>query len=65
MQFVAGAPVAQAQVVGTADLGQLDQGDLAIGIDTRSIYAAALDWLGGPTDEILAGTYDRHGLLRT
>lgn len=64
VQFVAGAPVATAQVVGTSDLGHLDQGDLPIAVDTRSLYAAALDWLGGPTDDVLGGTYDRLGLLR-
>ena len=56
--------MAGGQVVGQADLGALDDGDLAVGIDTRSMYAAALDWLGGPTDELLGDTYDRHGLVR-
>jgi len=65
VQFVAGGPVASAQLVGQADLGQLDQGDLPIVVDTRSIYAAALDWLGGPTDEVLGASYDRLALLRT
>jgi uncharacterized protein (DUF1501 family) len=64
VQFVAGVPVASAQVIGQAELDRLDQGDLPIVIDTRSVYAAALDWLGGPTDEILGATYDRHALLR-
>ena len=64
MQFVAGAPVAAAQLVGSADLGRLDQGDLPIVIDTRSLYAASLDWLGGPTDDVLGGHYDRLGLLK-
>lgn len=62
--LLAGGGVAGGQVVGQADLGALDDGDLAVGIDTRSMYAAALDWLGGPTDELLGDTYDRHGLLR-
>jgi uncharacterized protein (DUF1501 family) len=64
VQFVAGAPVAAAQLVGSADLGRLDQGDLPIVIDTRSLYAASLDWLGGPTDDVLGGHYDRFGLLK-
>lgn len=64
VQFVAGAPVAAAQLVGSADLGRLDQGDLPIVIDTRSLYAASLDWLGGPTDDVLGGHYDRLGLLK-
>jgi len=64
VQFVAGGPVASARIVGQAQLDRLDQGDLPIVIDTRSVYAAALDWLGGPTDEVLGANYDRYGLLR-
>ncbi len=64
VQFLAGPRVAGGQVVGSADLTKLDEGDLPIGIDTRSIYAAGLDWLGGPTDEILGAHYDRHGLVQ-
>ena len=62
--LLAGGPVVGGQLVGQADLGPLDDGDLPVAIDTRSMYAAALDWLGGPTDELLGGTYDRHGLLK-
>ncbi len=62
--LLAGGGAAGGQIVGQADLGALDEGDLAVGIDTRSMYAAALDWLGGPTDELLGDTYDRHGLVR-
>ncbi len=62
--LLAGGGVAGGQVVGQADLGALDDGDLAVGIDTRSMYAAALDWLGGPTDDLLGDTYDRAGLVR-
>ena len=65
MALLAGGGVAGGQVVGQADLGALDEGDLAIGIDTRSMYAVALDWLGGPTDDLLGATYDRYGLLKT
>ena len=63
VHFLAGGRVNGGQVVGQADLAKLDSGDLPIEIDTRSVYAAALDWLGGPTDEILGGHYDRHDLL--
>ena len=63
VQFLAGAEVAGGRVVGTADLAHLDDGDLPLRIDTRSVYAAALDWLGGPTDDILGAKYDRLGLL--
>ena len=49
--------------MGQADLANLDGGDLPLEIDTRSVYAVALDWLGGPTDEILGGHFDRYGLI--
>jgi uncharacterized protein (DUF1501 family) len=62
VHFLAGGRVNGGQVVGQADLAKLDNGDLPIEIDTRSVYAAALDWLGGPTDEILGAHYDRYGL---
>jgi uncharacterized protein (DUF1501 family) len=63
VQFLAGGAVRGGRVVGSADLAHLDAGDLPMQLDTRSLYAAALDWLGGPTDEILGGHYDRLGLL--
>lgn len=62
VQFLAGAPV-RGQIVGAPGLDRLVEGDLPIDIDTRSLYAVALDWLGGPTDEILGGNFDRFGLL--
>ncbi len=65
VQFMAGPMVAGGQVVGQANLAQLDEGDVPIEIDTRSMYAAALDWMGGPTDEILGSHYDRHDLVRS
>ncbi len=63
VHFLAGGKVNGGQVVGQANLANLDGGDLPIEIDTRSVYAVALDWLGGPTDEILRGHYDRYGLV--
>lgn len=63
VQFLVG-PGVKGGVVGKADLADLDEGDLRPEIDTRSLYAAALDWLDGPTDEILGGHYDRHSLVR-
>jgi hypothetical protein len=45
------------------DLNHLSDGDLVSTIDPRSLYAAALDWLGGPTDEVLGASYDRLGLI--
>jgi uncharacterized protein (DUF1501 family) len=62
--FLAGAPVVGGRVVGEARLAALVDGDLPVVIDARSTYAAVLDWLGGPTDEVLGGSYDRLGLLR-
>lgn len=62
LQILAGRPVRGA-VIGETGLDRITAGDLPIDLDTRSVYAAALDWLGGPTDEILGGTYDRLGLL--
>lgn len=62
-QFVMGAGVRGGRVVGDAGLGALVDGDLPIGIDTRSLYAVALDWLGGPTDDVLGGSFDRYGLI--
>ncbi len=60
--FVAG-PGVKGAVVGDADLGDLVDGDLRIGVDTRSLYQLGLAWLGGPTEEVLAGRYDDLGLL--
>jgi uncharacterized protein (DUF1501 family) len=63
VQFLFGTGV-HGQIVGAPDLAHLDDGDLPVEIETRSLYAVALDWLGGPTDEILDGTFDRYDLLR-
>jgi uncharacterized protein (DUF1501 family) len=63
VQFVVG-PKVRGGVVGDLDLAALDDGDVRPQIDVRSLYAVALDWLGGPTDDILGARYDRHDLLR-
>lgn len=68
MQFISGRAVRGKQVVGVADLSHLVDGDLRSIVDTRSTYAAALDWLGGDTqltDEVLGGSFDRLGLVTT
>jgi uncharacterized protein (DUF1501 family) len=65
VQLLFGSALARSQVVGRADLANLVEGDLAVEVDTRSLYANALDWLGGPTDEILGGPFDRFDLLVT
>jgi uncharacterized protein (DUF1501 family) len=59
-----GPAVVGTQVVGHVDLGRLSDGDVAATVDPRSLYAAALDWLGGPTDEVLGSHYDRLGLIK-
>ena len=63
LAFVAGPSVAGAQVVGDVNLGSLDRGDIIPTIDTRSLYADVLDWLGGPTEEVLGGRFDSYALL--
>ena len=62
-QFVIGPEVAGGQVIGDYDFDNLSAGDIPAVLDTRSVYSAALDWLGGPTDELLDGPHDRLGLL--
>jgi uncharacterized protein (DUF1501 family) len=62
-QFLFGPEVAGGRIVGGYDFDALQQGDLPTVVDARSVYSAALDWLGGPTDELLDGPHDRLGLL--
>lgn len=62
VQFFAGRPI-QGGIIGEPGIDRQIDGDLPIDVDTRSLYAIGLDWLGGPTDEILGGTYDRLDLL--
>ena len=62
VQFVVG-PMVKGGVYGEPDLGALDDGDVAAQIDTRSLYTAALDWLGGPAGEVLGGTFDPLGVV--
>ena len=66
VHFLAGPMVADGQVVGQADLGDLVDGDLRSSIDSRSLYANALDWLSGPTgptDDVLGQHADRYSLV--
>ncbi len=63
LQFIFGPGVVGGQVAGELDLANPVNGDLPVVLDTRSVYSIALDWLGGPTDEILGGPHDRLGLL--
>jgi uncharacterized protein (DUF1501 family) len=68
VQFLVGPMVKGGQIIGQSDLGSLDEGDLKSTIDTRSLYANALDWLSGPNgpaDTVLGKSYDRFGLVTT
>ena len=62
VHFAAG-PAVHGGLHGTIDLGALADGDLAASVDTRSLYAAGLDWLGGPSAELLDGHKDTYGLI--
>jgi uncharacterized protein (DUF1501 family) len=62
-QFLAGRAVSGGRIVGDVDLGRLEAGDVPITVDTASLYAECLDWLGGPTDEILGREPERLGLV--
>lgn len=63
VQFVVG-PSVTGGVRGALDLAALDDGDLPVRIDVRSVYADVLGWLGGPVDEVLGGRYEPVGVLR-
>ncbi|MDQ3106827.1 MAG: DUF1501 domain-containing protein, partial [Actinomycetota bacterium] len=60
-QFFLGGGVRQG-AVGTVDLANLVDGDLRPTIDPRSMYAEALEWLGGPTADVV-GSYEDLGLV--
>jgi uncharacterized protein (DUF1501 family) len=62
VHFVAGRSI-RGGVHGQVDLGALVDGDVAAAVDTRSLYAAGLDWLGGPSAELLDGHTDTYQLL--
>lgn len=65
LAFLVGPSVVSSTVVGDVDLSDLADGDVRTTVDARSLYANALDWLGGPTDEILGGDWDTYGLIAT
>jgi uncharacterized protein (DUF1501 family) len=60
-QLVLGGGVHGA-LVGDVDLGDLVDGDLRPTVDPRSLFAAALTWLGGPVDGVL-DDYEDLGLV--
>jgi uncharacterized protein (DUF1501 family) len=57
VHFVAG-PAVHGGLHGSVDVANLADGDLPAAVDTRSLYAAGLDWLGGPSGELLDGHTD-------
>ena len=61
--FLLGPGVSGGQIVGTIDFGVLADGDVPIDVDARSLYANALGWLGGPTDDVLGGRWASYGLV--
>jgi len=63
LQFLFGRDVNGWEVHGELDLGNLTEGDVPTKVDERSVYAEVLDWLGGPTDEILGQSFERIGVL--
>jgi uncharacterized protein (DUF1501 family) len=63
--FLAGGRVKGGLVGATPSLGDLEGGDLKMGIDFRRVYASALeDWLGLPARAVLAGGFERLPLFR-
>ncbi len=63
LQFLFGRDVNGWDVHGELDLANLANGDVPTKVDERSVYAEVLDWLGGPTDEILGQSFERIGVL--
>lgn len=61
--FLAGPAVAGG-LHGSIDLGDLLDGDVRPTIDPRTIYTAALDWLGAEAEAALGRRYDDVTLLR-
>jgi len=64
VQFLIG-PAVRGGLHGNVDIGHLTDGDLPVQTDARSMYAAALDWLGGPSSELLDGYRDDLHLVST
>jgi uncharacterized protein (DUF1501 family) len=61
VEFLVG-PMVKGGLIGKTDLVNLDDGDIKADIDFRSVYTSALNWLGGPSQEILLGTFEPIGL---
>lgn len=63
VSLVLGTGLRPRQVVGEYRLDRLVDGDLPLVVDSRSLYATALTWLGGPVDGVLDGPIEDLGLL--
>jgi uncharacterized protein (DUF1501 family) len=64
--FLAGAKTAGGIVGATPDLSDLDNGDVKMNIDLRSIYTALLDdWLDVDSSKVLANSFPKAKVLRT
>lgn len=63
VSLVLGTGLRPRQVAGEYRLDQLVDGDLPRVVDTRSLYATALGWLGGPVDGVIDGPIEDLGLL--
>ena len=55
--FAAGAQVAGGLYGEYPSLTELDEKDLAFGIDFRRVYASAVDWLGGEVEPVLGAGF--------
>ena len=63
LSFVLGNAV-QGGLYGSADLGDLLDGDIRPVIDPRAMYTACLDWLGADVEAVLGRRYDGLSVLR-
>ena len=64
--FLAGGKTAGGLVGATPDLSDLDNGDVKMNVDLRSIYAALLDdWLGVDSSTVLGKSFPKTKVLRT
>lgn len=52
-----------AGIVGDLGVDRLVDGDLPIEVDTRSVYAAAIEHLGGSVEATLGGDFDSYDLI--
>lgn len=63
VEFLVGPGVAGG-IHGPLDLSALDDGDVRVAVDTRSLYTVGVEWLGGPVEPVLTKSYETLGLLK-